>query len=221
MPELVGDCQGWVDRLIAAQGASRKLPRRLREGQLVCTLDDVDLEDDGLIAIRSGRLRCFSSFEGKELTLFTLDEGDALFVEAGLMLEARRDCEFLAFSMNAFREAAVNEPSLAIELMPVFERMLRKSVRMVEDMAFFDVRHRLIRALCETADRDGRHADQGVVIDHLPNAEEFANEIGATRQTVSTALSELMRAGLLYRHGGSSMVISDLGRLRDKLAAAR
>ena len=210
-----------IERLASAKGRGRLGTRRLAEGQLMCAADDPDLEDDGLLVVRSGRLRCFTSFEGKELTLFTLDPNDVVFVEAGFMLEARRDCTFWVMSLSAFREAALDEPLLALSAVDVFERMLRKSVRMVEDMAFFDVRRRLIRALCETADRDGRSAEAGVVIDRLPNAEAFATEIGATRQTVSTVFAELMRAGLMERAGASSLVIADIGRLWEKLVVAR
>jgi DNA-binding FadR family transcriptional regulator len=88
-------------------------------------------------------------------------------------------------------------------------------------MAFHGVKHRLIRALCDTADRVGRHAEHGVVIDQLPNAEDFAMQIGATRQSVSTVIAELVRSGLLYRFGTGSLVISDLGRLRQELVGLR
>jgi hypothetical protein len=46
-------------------------------------------------------------------------------------------------------------------------------------------------------------------------------QIGATRQSVSTVIAELVRSGILYRFGGGSMVISDLGRLRRELADVR
>ena len=110
-----------IERLASAKGRGRLGTRRLAEGQLMCAADDPDLEDDGLLVVRSGRLRCFTSFEGKELTLFTLDPNDVVFVEAGFMLEARRDCTFWVMSLSAFREAALDEPLLALSAVDVFE----------------------------------------------------------------------------------------------------
>ena len=181
-----------------------------------------DAESDGdVLVVRSGRLRCFVSFEGKELTLYMLEAGDALHLHGGAMLEVKKEGEVAILSAASLRQLSVAEPELMLAVLPAVDRMLQKSVRMIEDMAFHGVKHRLIRALCDTADRVGRHAEHGVVIDQLPNAEDFAMQIGATRQSVSTVIADLVRSGLLYRFGGGSMVISDLGRLRQELVGLR
>ena len=103
--------------------------------------------------MRSGRLRCFASFDGKELTLFTLDAGDALPINEASMFEVKRDGEIVIFSGKAFQELAQCDPDLARSAMPAISRMLQQSARMTEDIVFRCVKHRLVRALC-----DGRRA---------------------------------------------------------------
>ncbi|WP_370676618.1 Crp/Fnr family transcriptional regulator [Pleomorphomonas sp. PLEO] len=208
-----------VERLLK-DGHGRLLSQRsMRAGHIVYSGDEA--ADGDLLIVRSGRLRCFTSFEGKELTLYMLEAGDAIYLNSGTMLEVRTAADIVLASPAAFRQLALAETELALAVLPALDRLAQKSVRMIEDIAFHGVKHRLIRALCDTADRIGRTADEGIVIDQLPNAEDFAMQIGATRQSVSTVIAELVRSGILYRFGGGSMVISDLGRLRRELADVR
>lgn len=208
-----------IDRLVRNGHGPLINVRPVRAGQIVYS---GDAENGGdLVIIRRGRLRCFLSFEGKELTLQMMEAGDAIHLHGGAMLEAKKDGEISLTSMGSFRQLALADPELALAALPAIDRILQKSIRMIEDMAFHGVKHRLIRALCDTADREGRPAEEGIVIDELPNAEDFAMQIGATRQSVSTVIAELVRSGVLYRFGGGSLMISDLSRLRQELSVTR
>ncbi len=167
--------------------------------------------------VRSGRARCFASCEGKELTLFTLDAGDAMPLHESSMFEVKKDGEIVIISGKAFRNLARQHPDLALSTMPAIDRMLQKSAQMIEDMVFRGVKYRVIRALCEAADRDGRQSGQGIVLDKPPSAEEFAMQIGATRQSVSTVIAGLIRDGIVRRLDASAIAISDPGRLKREL----
>jgi CRP-like cAMP-binding protein len=206
-----------VERLLKGPAARHFSFKPVKSGQILYGADMVEDGDGALLIVRGGRLRCFVSFEGKELTLFTMDAGDAIHLHSHSMLDVRKDAEIVIIRMATFRQLAQSDPDLALSAVPALDRMLQKSIRMIEDMAFHGVKHRLIRVLCETADRDGRHGRQGVVIDAPPNAEDFAMQIGATRQSVSTVMAELTRSGMLRRQGASAMVIADLDRLRREL----
>ena len=206
-----------IQRMSAGPGARHLSTRRLAAGQLFRGSDE-ESEADGLVVVRSGCLRSFLSRDGREATLFVLGPGEAARVHAGSLLDARRDSEIVFIPMRAIRDYAVTDFEFALWAMPIFDRLLERSICRIEDMAFDDVRHRLIRALCDTADREGRPGDAGIVIAQPPNAEDFAMEIGATRQSVSTVMADLVRCGILHRFGQRSMVISDLARLRREIA---
>ena len=101
--------------------------------------------------------------------------------------------------------------------MPAITRMLQRATRMTEDIVFRCVRYRLIRALCEAAERDGRSGVDGIVLDAPPSAEEFAMQIGATRQSVSTIIAELIRDNLIKRLEASAIAIADIEGLKKQL----
>jgi CRP-like cAMP-binding protein len=207
-----------LDRVITGPFAPLVKVRRIKTGQLIVGADEEKAADDGLVVVRSGRLRCFASVDGKELTLFTLDAGDALPIHASSMFEVKKDGEIVVMSGAAYQEIVQNDPDLARSAMPAMSRMLQRAMRMTEDIVFRCVRYRLIRALSEVAERDGRKTREGVVLDAPPSAEEFAMQIGATRQSASTIIAELIRDRLIRRLDASAIEIPDLDRLKRELA---
>ncbi|SKA28039.1 GAF domain-containing protein [Consotaella salsifontis] len=209
--------QDTVERLLAGAMPGTYKVRRFKSGHLIYGSDEIDDGEESILIMRSGQLRCFSSFEGRELTLFTLNGGDALSLRAETLLEVKKDCEFLTLRNSNFRRLAYEDPDLALAVMPVIERMLQRSIRMNEAMAFHSVRHRLVRALCDAVDREGRRTRQGVILDTAPNAEDLAMQIGAVRQSVSTALADLIRGGIIQRLGANAMIVPNVKRLRAEL----
>jgi CRP-like cAMP-binding protein len=210
-----------VERILHSGTARQPILRSLPEGRLIYGADEDFDEDFALVFVRSGRLRCFSSFEGKEMTLFVMEAGDAVALHPDTLLEVKKPAEIVVLGLSALRELAHVDPDLVVAVLPLLDRMMQRSIRLVEDMAFHGVKHRLIRALCDTADREGRRGANGVVLDAVPNTEDFAMQIGATRQSVSTVLAELVRCGIVHRYGAGSLVISDLGRLKRELVSVR
>jgi len=203
-----------IDRILGGPFARLAPVRKVKAGQLIYGAEEEKAAQEGLVVVRSGRLRCFASFDGKELTLFTLDAGDALPVNPDSMFEVKRDGEIAVISGAAFQELAQCDPDLARSAMPAISRMLRQSARMTEDIVFRCVKHRLVRALCDAATRDGRRVQDSLVLDAPPSAEEFAMHIGATRQSVSTIIAELIRDRLIRRLDASAIAIVDLERLK-------
>jgi sigma-54 dependent transcriptional regulator, acetoin dehydrogenase operon transcriptional activator AcoR len=206
-----------INRLLGGPMARQLKVRRLKKGQLVYGADEEISTAQGFVIVRTGRLRCFTSFEGKELTLFMLDAGDALPLHATSMFEAKRDSEIVIMSGKVFRDLAQRDPDLARSATPAISRMLQKSEQMIEDMVFRGVKYRVIRALCEAAGRDGCESGEGIVLYKPPSAEEFAMQIGTTRQSVSTAIAGLIRDGIVRRLEGSALAIPDLDRLKREL----
>jgi CRP-like cAMP-binding protein len=203
-----------LQRLLSSPVSHRLRLRKARAGVLIHGRDEAD---ESLLVVCSGRLRAFASCEGKELTLFMLDAGDALVLHPESMLEVKKDCEFILLRQSTFRALARDDPELALAVVPAMERLVGQSVRLLEQMAFHDVKHRVVRALCDIAGRDGRSTVQGVLIEVAPNGEDLAMQVGATRQSVSTVIAGLIRAGVLARRGASAMMIPDPGRLQAEL----
>jgi CRP-like cAMP-binding protein len=206
-----------LERILAGGLASQLKIRRIKAGQIISGEEEERAAGDGLVIVRSGRLRCFASLDGKELTFFTLDAGDALPLHASSLFEVKKDGEVVVISGKAYQEIAQSDPDLGVLAMPALSRMLQRAMRMTEDIVFRCVRYRVVRALSEAAERDGRRAADGIVLDEPPKAEEIAMEIGATRQSVSTIIAELIRDRLIRRLDAAAIVIADPEQLKRQL----
>lgn len=191
--------------------------RKMKAGQLIYGASLQDECGEAILVFASGRYRCFASHEGRELTLFTLGCGDALPLGADLAVEVCGDGEVAVIPRALFQKLARRYPEFGSCVLSVIEGLLGQSLSMVGDMAFRSVRYRVIRYICALAERDGRKTSAGVVIDTAPIGDELAMAIGAARQSVSTVLAELVRAGDISRPTSRSLVVSDIESLRAEL----
>lgn len=215
--EPLPSLQVLLRRLLETPSRQMLRLRRLHAGQILDAADETDAHDDSILALASGRLRLYASREGRELSLYTLQPGDAVVLHAGMMLQARQDCEFFLIRQSVFGMLAREEPELALAVLPALDRMAQRARRMAVEMVFHDVRHRVIGLLCELAGREGRRTREGVLVEVPLNGEDLAMQVGATRQSVSTVLAGLVRSGVLQRRGNSAVLIPDVARLETEL----
>ena len=105
---------------------------------------------------------------------------------------------------------------------PLYEVTKRIGLRLIrcqsraEDLVFWDARTRLARALLRLADEFGRRTDHALEVGLPLTEQEIASLIRTTRQTVSVALGEMIRAGLVVCRA-RELVVADPRALR-KLA---
>lgn len=217
--EPIPPLQVLLRRLLDTPQRQKLRLRRLRAEQILDAAEETDGRDDSILAVASGRLRLFASREGRELTLYTLLPGDAAILHAGMMLQARLDCEFFLVRQSVFAELAREAPELALAVLPALDRMAQRARRMAVEMVFHDVRHRVVGLLCDLAGREGRRTREGVLVEVPLNGEELAMQVGATRQSVSTVLAGLVRGGVVRRQGNSAVLIPDVARLEAELTA--
>lgn len=195
--------------------------RKARVGSLIYGAEENDDNGEAVLILASGEARCFTSFEGKELTLFTLGEGEAMPLQDHIQVEIRKEGELFLLHHHVFDRLVRTYPEFAFSVMPVIERLLRKSIDIIEDVAFHSVKYRLVRMVVDLAEKGGRATSRGVVIDLQSSGEDLAMRVGASRQTVSTVMAGLVRDGALERLGGGSLLVPNLRRLKSDLEDLR
>jgi CRP/FNR family transcriptional regulator, cyclic AMP receptor protein len=84
----------------------------------------------------------------------------------------------------------------------------------MEGLVFRDVPSRLADQLLRLAEQYGRQVEGEMHIDLRLSQLELANLIGATRETTSTAINEMKRAGILDT-SHRTIVIKNLPALRE------
>jgi CRP/FNR family transcriptional regulator len=88
---------------------------------------------------------------------------------------------------DKLRALVVAHPVFAQKVMKNFGEMLRNMVRMVSEMAFYQVTHRLARLISEHPAGSRSHWTQ----------EQLAAQLGTVREVVARSLKELERSGAI------------------------
>lgn len=151
---------------------------------------------DGLYIIERGSAKIFRlSPQGRQYIVRILQEGDT-FAEVPAFdeganpanVEALETCRVWVINSRKLRELIKAHPAFAQKVLVNFGRMLRGMVRMVSEMAFYQVTHRLARLIAEMPqDRAAPHWTQ----------EQLAARLGTVREVVARSMKELERSGAI------------------------
>ena len=192
-------------------------PRRYAAGAVIFQRGDAG---DALYVVVAGEVAIvLSTPDGKELTLALLGPGDA-FGELALLDGAPRSADAVArtaarlllLSRAAALRRLAARPEAALSAMAALSRLVRRTNRLVYDLAFLEVRARLARVLWEQAEARGEPGPGGLVALPRLTQSELAALTGVTRESVNKWLGRFAKLGVLRRAGRRLLV--DPGRLR-------
>ena len=166
-------------------------------------------EGDALFIIATGRVKVvLRGRSGGEVILTMFRPGD-FFGEMSLLdnqprsasVVAIENSELLMLARGDFVAHLNQSPTTALKILGVLSSRLRRADEVIGNLALLDVYSRVARALIELGVREGQKTEEGILIRERPTQQEFANMIGASRETVSRVLSELQRRGFIYMQG--------------------
>ncbi len=151
---------------------------------------------DGLYIVEQGSAKIFRlSPQGRQYIVRVLQEGDT-FAEVPAFdegtnpvnVEALETCRVWVINSQKLHELVMAYPAFAQKVLVNFGRMLRGMVRMVSEMAFYQVTHRLARLISELPqEKSAPHWTQ----------EQLAARLGTVREVVARSLKELERSGAI------------------------
>jgi CRP/FNR family transcriptional regulator/CRP/FNR family cyclic AMP-dependent transcriptional regulator len=162
-----------------------------------------------------------ASPEGKELVLNYL-EAPAHFGEMSLVDAQTRSADVIAvtdvelFGLDGkdLSAAIQLQPRLALALIATLSRRLRQTISRLEDMAFHDATHRVMRVVLNIATA-GLETRGTPVIQGMTHY-DIATLAGTSRETASRVISQLAREGILVTKGRRIAV--DLAALSERLS---
>lgn len=156
--------------------------------------------------------------EGRELTLhfFTRDQ---LFGELAIVAdtphdtvaEAYEDTLLLRVPKDDFQRVMMRAPVLALRLVKLVSERRQKLEQRVENLLFRSAHARLASLFLELAQTFGVRDSRGVIINLKLTHKEIASLIGATRETVSFAILDLRRDGLVLTEGKRVVLLDEAG----------
>ena len=151
---------------------------------------------DGLHIIEYGSAKIFKlSPQGRQYIVRILQEGDTFsevpaFDEGTnpVNVEALETCRVWVINNQKLHELIMAHPVFAQKVLVNFGKMLRGMVRMVSEMAFYQVTHRLARLIAEMPqEKSAPHWTQ----------EQLAARLGTVREVVARSMKELERSGAI------------------------
>jgi CRP-like cAMP-binding protein len=192
--------------------------RRYAKGQIVFACGD---PGENLCVVESGRVKLtFTSPDGREVILDLLGPAD-FFGELALLDGEPRSADAIAvepsvlylLSRTEFLKFLEQRPHVAIMLIGVLSRRLRRDARLLQDAAFLDVPARLARVILRLAEPEA----DGVPRTPRLTQSDLAGIAGTTRETLNKWLGFYEDEGLIRREAGCIAVV-DADRLRRRIA---
>jgi CRP/FNR family transcriptional regulator len=150
----------------------------------------------GLHIIEQGSVKLYRlSPQGRQYIVRVLQEGDTCnevpAFDGGtnpVTVEAIEKSKVWVVEGEILRDLVKSHPDFALKVMSNFGKNLRGLVRMVSEMAFYQVTNRLARLISELPENDSRPH---------PTQEQLAAQLGTVREVVGRSLKELERSGAI------------------------
>lgn len=204
------------------------LPRRYRRGMAVFFQGE---PVDALYVIEMGAVKAsVVDPGGQEHILHVLGPGD-FFPHVGLLdggpapgtAQAMEETAVWAIRREDFFRILAETPAMAVRMVAVLGRQIRRLQGLIQEMAAANVPARLARALLRLAEEHGEPPEQArraagagpgtVRVTVQLSRQELASLVGTTRETVSRVLAAFRREGLVTTEGGR-LLLPDVERLR-------
>lgn len=177
--------------------------RTLQPGEALFFAGD---EAQGLHIVIGGRMKVFvvSPGSGREVIL-TVDRpynavAELVALDGGTYpanAEALEETELLVLEQEGFQDVLRQQPDIALHLLRVLGRRLRRLVNLVEAISFQEVVHRLARYLLE----------QGEPPFPLATNADIAAELGTVPELVTRNLSRLVAGGVIGMQGRTVLTL--------------
>jgi CRP-like cAMP-binding protein len=192
--------------------------KELPKGAFIVTQNE---RGSALYLLVSGRVKVsLTSPDGRELALNYLD-APSHFGEMSLVDSEPRsadviactDVELLTLDARDLSKAIQLQPRLALSLIATMSRRLRQTISRLQDLAFHDATHRVMRVLLNIA--TAAYETRGVPVIVGFTHYEIATVAGTSRETASRVISQLAKEEVLATRG--RRIVVDLVKLRDRL----
>lgn len=190
--------------------------RPVRRGQRISSPGQAD---NLVFIVRSGRLRVCLASDTRELTLAFLARGDVFSTHTPAWITATEPGEVLVMGTRPFMQFLTRMPTATVAVIRVLGLLLSQTVGLVETLVFRDANQRLSHFLVAAARRHNQREGGAWSVPLDLTVTEMALLLGATRQTISTALNQLQKQGIVSRQGRKQLLINDMARLEAWCAA--
>lgn len=167
--------------------------------------------------VSKGLVRVYLAYGEKEFTIAFLKPGDVYVSHSSAQVQAVEDTTILLVDTPTFNQRMMSVPQFTVTVVRVLGGILKNTFSIVDGLALRDVSARLARHLVSAAQESAPGPDGRRRARLQLSGEMLAQTLGASRQTISTLLTDLTRSGILFKEQRGVYCILDEGRLRELL----
>ena len=173
---------------------------RLRAGEIL--FDPADLNET-MFVLKSGRVRIYKrSPEGREFTLGVVEDG-TVFGELSLTSQGTRgayaqcmeDSEIAVLRRDDLERLILRKPQVGLSLLRLIGERLNAYERRLEDLSLKEVPARLASLILLLVESEGLRTRTGYKIPTRYTHHHLGTMIGANREAVTRAFTQLREAG--------------------------
>lgn len=165
--------------------------------------------------IKSGKVRIYLAMEDKEFSLTILEPGDIYVTHTRAYVAAIEDVTLLTMPTMQFHRCMVDHPTLSRTIISILGELLKQSFSIIDNLVFKDISGRLADFFLHEAENSGKQIQEGVLLRLDLTMEQLAAIIGSSRQTVSTILNSMQRAGVLRKQERGVYIIPHIDLLKN------
>lgn len=181
----------------------------------------------GLNIVSKGKVRIFKiSAGGREQVLAMEFPGDTVteipVFDGGpypVSAIAVENTEIAFISRHNFQSFCLEHPEVALKMLTVVGKRLRRLVAIIEELSFTTIRQRLVSTLVRLAQSEGKQTTRGVEFLLPASHQEMANQLGTVRELISRNLKRLEAEGFL-EVDSRQIVIKDMKAMAGILDSA-
>lgn len=170
---------------------------------------------DQVFIVTQGRVRIYLAFEDKDFSLAILEPGDIYSSHTRAYVEAMEEVELLVIPTERFHACISSSPIFSRTIISTLGELMKRSFSIIESLVFKDVTQRVVDFFMHETVAHGIRDAAGHRVEIDLTMEQLASVVGASRQTVSTIVNDLLRSGSLVKEGRRTYLVPNLEILKD------
>ena len=172
-------------------------------------------DNDLVFIIKKGKVRIYLAMEDKEFSLALLGPGDLYATHTRAHVCAAEDVVLLTMPTLRFHRYMITHPALSRTIISVLGELLKQSFSIIDNLIFKDISGRLVDFFLHEVEHSGLQTDRGIILHLDLTMEQLAAIIGSSRQTVSTILNGMLKAGVLEKKSRGVYCVANINLLKN------
>lgn len=156
-------------------------------------------KQDLVFIVKKGRLRLYLAVEDKDFSLAILEPGDIYPTHTRAHVEALEKVTLMVMPTAKLHAYMATHPALSRTIIRILGDLLNQTFSIIDSLVFKDIKQRLADFFIYETRHNGIKDKKGTIVKLDLTTTQLAAIVGASRQTVSTIVSAMLKDGVLEK----------------------